>query len=69
MPKACSSRSMYLCICHFAYLYVCNTIKVAKNQVLANAVHTQRNNISNKIVLDFLNIKALFTIYGMIGSP
>ena len=51
-PKAYGSRFMYLCIC---VLYDCSSdsSKVIKNQVLANAVQAQCNNISNLIVLDF----------------
>ena len=61
-PKAYGNRFVYLCV----YLYVCNLdfSKVAKNQVLANAVWAQRDNISNLIVLDLL-IRALFSNYGM----
>ena len=48
MPKAYGSRFVYLCISVFVYLciYVCNSdfSKVAKNQALANAVQTQRDN-------------------------
>ena len=53
-------RHMVVGLC--VYLYVCNShfSKVAKNQVLVNAVQAQRDNILNLIVLDFW-IKAFFS--------
>ena len=41
---------MYLCV--YLYTYVCNLdfLKVAKNQVLANAVQAQRNDFSSLII-------------------
>ena len=43
-----------LCICVTVYLYVYNLdfSEVAKNQVLANAVQVQHDNISNFKVLE-----------------
>ena len=52
-PKAYGSRFVYLSFC--VSVYVCNVdfSKVAKNQLLANAVQAQCDNISNIIVLDY----------------
>ena len=57
MPQCACAEGILLvgsCICHSVYwLYVCNSDfpKVAKNQMLANAVQAQCNNISDLIAL------------------